>query len=316
MPETLHRGTVSVVIPTHNRRHLLPRALASCAIQTHPLEEIIVVDDGSTDGTAEFVRGWAGREPRVRLVRLEENGGAQAARAAGIRECRSEWVAFLDSDDELLPGSVAVRVAAAETCGFRPGIVYGDTYREEPKGRELHAFRRFRGDAYAAICRDLMLANFIALMVRRECFEACGYPSGTLASFQDQDTALTIAKRFPVLHCGEAVAVAHRTPGQITSDGWKLAEGYRGLLEKYGDDVRRHHGPWRLFLCRVDLFRLRVRGLHRETSRRHRDMAARLARYRPERVAHAAYRRALGAFLEGLNRALRPNFFHAFRFRG
>ena len=91
--------TVTVVIPTYNRKGLLPRALTSVARQTRPPDEVIVVDDGSTDDTEGLVR----REfPDVRYLQ-QENRGVAAARNRGIREAKGEWLAFLDSDDEWLP---------------------------------------------------------------------------------------------------------------------------------------------------------------------------------------------------------------------
>ena len=84
---------VAVVIPTYNRVRLLERALRSVLDQARVADEIIVVDDGSTDGTAEAVADLP-----VRLVR-QANAGAAAARNRGVREASSPWVAFLDSDD-------------------------------------------------------------------------------------------------------------------------------------------------------------------------------------------------------------------------
>ena len=90
---------LSVIIPTHNRVGLLPRALASIHAQTSPPAEVIVVDDGSTDGTERLMQS---EFPGVWYLR-QENRGVAAARNHGIREARGEWLAFLDSDDEWLP---------------------------------------------------------------------------------------------------------------------------------------------------------------------------------------------------------------------
>lgn len=90
---------VSAIIPVFNRRDHLPRAIDSALAQTISVDEIIVVDDGSTDGSAEVASRFGGR---VRVVR-QPNSGVAGARHRGIQEARGEWIAFLDSDDEWLP---------------------------------------------------------------------------------------------------------------------------------------------------------------------------------------------------------------------
>jgi len=91
---------LSVVIPLYNKANTIQRALNSIFCQNFPPEEIIVVNDGSTDGSDTIVRGL--NHPLVRLV-SQSNQGVSAARNRGIAEAKSEWVAFLDADDEWLP---------------------------------------------------------------------------------------------------------------------------------------------------------------------------------------------------------------------
>jgi len=93
---------VSCIVPAFNAERFLADALASIAAQTHPCTEIIVVDDGSTDGTAEVVRAWS---HRVRAFR-QANAGPASARNAGIHMASGEFVAFLDADDLWHPGKV------------------------------------------------------------------------------------------------------------------------------------------------------------------------------------------------------------------
>ncbi len=91
-------GGVAVVIPAKDRAAVLPRALASVAAQTTPPDEVIVVDDGSTDGTAEIAEGLG-----ATVVRHDRPRGSGPARSTGIRAASSRWIAFLDSDDEWFP---------------------------------------------------------------------------------------------------------------------------------------------------------------------------------------------------------------------
>ena len=111
---------VSTVIPTYNRAHLLERAVGSALAQMESGDEVIVVDDGSTDRTETVVRGFG---DRVRYVRTA-NGGAGAARNRGVREARNPLVAFLDSDDEWLPGKIALQRGVMAT---RPEVLFAFT---------------------------------------------------------------------------------------------------------------------------------------------------------------------------------------------
>jgi len=102
---------VSVVVPTFNRAHVLPRAVASALAQTHQNVQVVIADDGSSDGTCELVaRLWA-NEPRVEYY-YQENNGVSAARNLGFAHSRGEFVALLDSDDEWMPWKLELQLAA------------------------------------------------------------------------------------------------------------------------------------------------------------------------------------------------------------
>jgi len=93
---------ISVVIPSYNRRHTLERALQSVFDQTSPVDEVILVDDGSTDGSSEMVRQLF---PEVKVL-TQPNLGVSAARNRGIAAARFAWIALLDSDDSWLPQKI------------------------------------------------------------------------------------------------------------------------------------------------------------------------------------------------------------------
>jgi glycosyltransferase involved in cell wall biosynthesis len=114
---------VSIVIPTQNRRGLLRLTLTSALRQRDVEFEVIVVDDGSTDGTSRDVTGLA--DPRARLVRRERRVGMGAARNAGIAEARGSWIAFLDDDDLWAPDKLHRQLEEATTAG-RGWVYAGD----------------------------------------------------------------------------------------------------------------------------------------------------------------------------------------------
>ena len=129
---------VSALIPTYNRRDHVLRAIDSVLQQTVPVDEIIVVDDGSTDGTAEAIRSRYGS--RVAVI-SQENMGVSAARRRAIEEARGEWVAFLDSDDEWLPERNAALSEAASLVPKTVAWIFGDSEYVSDKGQEDTIFR-------------------------------------------------------------------------------------------------------------------------------------------------------------------------------
>jgi glycosyltransferase involved in cell wall biosynthesis len=90
----------AAVIPVRNRSTLIVEAIASVQRQTQPPEEIIVVDDGSTDGTPDLVDRLSKADGRIRLIALPKSEGASAARNVGINSSQCDWICFLDSDDQ------------------------------------------------------------------------------------------------------------------------------------------------------------------------------------------------------------------------
>jgi glycosyltransferase involved in cell wall biosynthesis len=117
MPAILRAAvsTVSVVISTFERPAACERAVVSALTQDPAPIEVLVCDDGSADSTAERMRSLERREPLVRYLRIEPNRGTPApARNLGTREAQGEWIAFLDDDDEWLPGKLARQLQLAD----------------------------------------------------------------------------------------------------------------------------------------------------------------------------------------------------------
>lgn len=129
---------LSVILPTFNRAHLISKAIESVLPQLAPSDELIVVDDGSTDNTEDVVRGYAGP---IRYVKIR-NQGAGAARNVGIAQSRGELLAFVDSDDFWLPNKVACQRVVMQTM---PDLVcsFTDFLTTRSDGRTYHGGLRF-----------------------------------------------------------------------------------------------------------------------------------------------------------------------------
>ncbi|MGJ8677698.1 MAG: glycosyltransferase family 2 protein [Akkermansiaceae bacterium] len=110
LPEVTYR--ISLVIPTYNRKDKVVRAVQSALAQTYPPYEILVIDDGSSDGTRELLENRSD----IRYI-YKENGGVSSARNLGIQESAGEWIAFLDSDDTWLPEKLQEQIQCLATTG-------------------------------------------------------------------------------------------------------------------------------------------------------------------------------------------------------
>lgn len=137
MPESVSQPSealISVVIPAYNYAHLLPRTLDSVLGQMAPDIELIVVNDGSRDQTAEVLAQYANRYPCLQVIN-QTNAGAAAARNNGIRKAQGRYVLLLDADDELLPAALEhLRKQLAETPGV--GMILGGQISVFPDGKE------------------------------------------------------------------------------------------------------------------------------------------------------------------------------------
>jgi glycosyltransferase involved in cell wall biosynthesis len=118
----VHRGntSVSAVIPAYNAERFISGAIQSVLVQTYEIAEIIVVDDGSMDRTAEIAAGF----PEARVIR-RPNGGPGAARNTGIHAASGEWIAFLDSDDLWVPRKTEIQLACASP---EVGVIHSNKF--------------------------------------------------------------------------------------------------------------------------------------------------------------------------------------------
>jgi GT2 family glycosyltransferase len=142
---------VSVIVPTYNRAYCLPRTLDSVRAQTHSRFEVILIDDGSTDGTADLVARCYGDDPRIKYF-SQKNQGVTAARNRGLAQAQGDYIALLDSDDVWMPWKLELQLASFRHCP-EIGLVWTDMQALGPEGNVVsnsflrtmyHAYRWFR----------------------------------------------------------------------------------------------------------------------------------------------------------------------------
>jgi glycosyltransferase involved in cell wall biosynthesis len=224
--------SVSVIIPCYNGEQFVAFAIESALAQTYPNVEIIVVDDGSTDGSRAAVARYR-EDPRVRFLEHDSNKGIAAARNTGIRASTGELIGFLDQDDIWLPEKLALQVPRFSCDGSDDlGLVLSDTLTADKDGRPCGAPSRLpvpadlndlsREDAF----RKLFAGNFIttaSVLVRRECFDTLGLLDESIrGGADDYEFWLRLAGRCRIEHLDECVAVRRVHSGNYSANTERL----------------------------------------------------------------------------------------------
>jgi glycosyltransferase involved in cell wall biosynthesis len=166
---------VGVVVPMYNAERTVAATIASICAQTHRALDIVVVDDGSTDGSCAVVEQWCRRDSRVRLVH-QANGGVAAARNTGAAAAHASFLAFVDADDLWAPTKIAGQLAALEEGGPTAGLAYC-WYASIDQQDRVVSFGpqpRIEGRVVQALCQANWIGNGSSVMIRRDAFERAG----------------------------------------------------------------------------------------------------------------------------------------------
>ncbi len=187
-------SSISVVIPSYNRLPLLINALESVLAQTAKVDEIIVVDDGSSDATSKEI---SLRYPQVRLI-TQINSGVSAARNTGIEAAVYAWIALLDSDDCWLPDKIKT-VRQAQTEHPEISLFHSDEIWVR-NGVRVNAMKKHEksGGWIFQQCLPLCIISPSAAVIKRELFDRVGLFDESLPACEDYDLWLRICHQMPV----------------------------------------------------------------------------------------------------------------------
>lgn len=250
---TGHRPKLSVIIPVYNRAGLVQGAIDSVLAQAFANHEVLVIDDGSTDDTAEKVS--RNRDPRVRLIRNAENLGIPRTRQRGLEAARGTYVALLDSDDRMRPGRLARQVAFLDA---NPDIatIGGSVQKLHPDGRKAGRVVRPRHPEELRVW--LLFRNAHAnttLMGRTDILRDHGYRAEFPVS-EDFDLAARMAPYHRAANLPQVLTEMLEHGGRITAASADISRVtkktvMRGQLETLGvtfdeDDLERHYRLSRL----------------------------------------------------------------------
>ncbi|MGQ7845523.1 glycosyltransferase family 2 protein [Granulosicoccus sp. 3-233] len=193
--------SVSVIIPTHNRWESLPTAIDSVLAQSDPVHELFVVDDGSTDGTADKVRQ---HYPTVKLI-CQRNHGVSHARNRAIEQASGAWIALLDSDDRWYADKIARQLDALQDSP-QLRLCHCDEHwlRNGKRINPRHKHRKRGGEIFEH-CLPLCCISPSAVLIHRSLFAEVGLFDEDLPACEDYDLWLRICAREPVLYVDEAL---------------------------------------------------------------------------------------------------------------
>lgn len=186
---------VSVIIPTCNRAGSLRRALDSVLLQSSKPFEIVVIDDGSTDSTRSMVE----RDYPGVAYHYQQNRGVSAARNTGIARAGGDWIAFLDSDDEWLPGKLAAQHEAI--CGHPEYRVCHTDEIWVRRGKRVNPMRKHAksGGWIYEKCLPLCVISPSSVLIHESVFMQVGGFDESLPACEDYDLWLRICSVYPVL---------------------------------------------------------------------------------------------------------------------
>lgn len=284
---------VSVILPVHNRADVLPRAVTSVLDQEFRDLELIVIDDGSADNSAEVARSFD--DERIRLIRLEQNRGGNVARNAGIRASSAPIIAFLDSDDRYLPSKLGWAVAEFERRPELdliidsfikigpPGSGKLELVRQNPIIEDRELFRT------ALFTRQLWKAT-PAITVKRETAIKAGMFDESLRRLQDFDFLIRVSEFANCASTDQVLWVKYWDPNAIS-----IADN---MIRANVELVRRHpeylrtatYRPGLAYALRLSAWRRMRRGDVGGIARDVRDLAHAFGSREALRLALEAFR--------------------------
>ena len=197
---------ISIVIPTFNRVGSLPRALDSALNQTYQPSEIIVVDNGSSDGTTKLLRE---RYPSIRLL-IEEKLGVSAARNKGIRHSKFQWIALLDSDDAWDKTKLEKQKNALASSQDQFRLVHTDEIwiRNGNKFNQTKKHQKFGGDIFNN-CLSLCCISPSSILINKNIFKEVGYFDESLPVCEDYDLWLKICSQEKILFINQKLTLKY-----------------------------------------------------------------------------------------------------------
>ena len=224
--------SVSIVIPTHNRREFLQEAVESVLQQTYEDFEVIVVDGGSTDGTVEFLQSVT--DKRLDCIFHEQPHGVSRARNAGLERATGEYIVFLDDDDRLFEEAIGVLVETIEAQTAACGGVYAANQFVYSSGRTVD---RYVNDGRIERFEDASVGGPSCTLVRRSVVGEIGRFDESLPACEDTDFWIRLFERFHMIALDRVLYERRFHEEQMTNDPELMLQGQKRVLEKHRESL-------------------------------------------------------------------------------
>ncbi len=211
--------SISVIIPTYNRGYCISRAMDSILAQSHQPDEIIVVDDGSTDDSEALI---STQYPQVRYLK-HNNRGVSAARNTGIRASNTEWIALLDSDDAWEPNKIELQMEALATDPDQRICHTNEIWiRNGVRVNPMNKHQKQGGWIFKT-CLPLCCISPSSVMIHRDIFDTVGYFDENLPACEDYDLWLRITAKFSVLYLDQCLTIKYGGhDDQLSTQHWGM----------------------------------------------------------------------------------------------
>ena len=222
-------------MPTHNRAHIVGKAIQSILDQTYQDFEFIIVNDASNDNTEEVVKGFT--DERIRYTRMEKSPGTSAAaRNTGIRMARGKYIAQQDDDTIWNPEKLAKQVKVMDAAPPEVGIVYtGFLIHTDARNHYLpepYILER-EGNIFKQVLKGEGFSTNPPILARRECYERLGLYDEELPSMLDWDMWIRMAKHYQVRLIDEPLVTTHYSPSTSHYNEMAFIKGFIAVLDKH-----------------------------------------------------------------------------------
>ena len=225
-----------VIIPAYNAQAYLPAAIESVMAQDLDDWRVVLVNDGSTDATAEVADTYQRQLGSKMHVITQENAGMSAARNVAMQASSAEFVAFLDADDIWLPSRLR---ATAQAFASRPNaaLSYGLIARVDETGRVLSTFagnpRYAEGRIAPSIYKRQVELPCVTVSLRRSALESVGYFDESMRATEDRDLWLRIALRYEVAFVPQVIAQYRMSANSASANLDRMTDGQLRFIDKH-----------------------------------------------------------------------------------